>query len=127
MYDTNPELDREVIKAVVEVVTKNRSHVTYGYLADLIAGKRNSEMSAQAFGPSLGRIQKYCKEVGLPYLSVMVVGKETLLPNEGFFDEYREINPEYAALTDQEVIEKEQQACLACKDWQKLLDYADIK
>lgn len=71
MYDTNPELDREVVRAIIESVTQRNSTLTYGDLARIVGANRDMVMSAQSFGFALGRIQDF----DLPSLPVMVTNK----------------------------------------------------
>lgn len=75
MYDTNPELDREVVRAIIESVTQRNSTLTYGDLARIVGANRDMVMSAQSFGFALGRIQDYCLKLDLPSLPVMVTNK----------------------------------------------------
>lgn len=125
MYDTNPDLDRDVIKAVLIPVTQKNSMLTYGDLAKIIGAQHDMNMSAQSFGPALGRIQDYCLELGLPSLPVMVTNASGS-PEKGFIEHYREIHSESSNLSDIDIIRNERHNCLVCKDWQKLYDYVGI-
>lgn len=126
MYDTNPELDREVVRAIIESVTQRNSILTYGDLAKIVGANRDMVMSAQSFGSALGRIQDYCLKLDLPSLPVMVTNKSGN-PEEGFIAHYREIHPGLSNLSDKEIIRSERQKCLTCKDWQTLYDFVGIK
>lgn len=116
-----PDLDRYVVKAVIEKLASSNSPLTYGELAKVVGKMRGRPIANQGFAHSLGRIQDYCLELGLPSLPVLVVDK-TLKPAHGFADHYRVIHPEADGLSDNEIIRKERDACIACKNWQSLYD-----
>lgn len=126
MHETNPELDRDVVKVIIETLACKNSPITYGDMAKIIGDKRSMQMSSQSFGFALGRIQDYCKELRLPSLPVMVINAHSEIPNTGFIEYYREIYPDKTDLSDGEIIREERRNCLACKDWQKLYDYVEI-
>ena len=116
-----PELDQCTVKAIVERITDSNSAITYGDLAKVVGKMRGKTMSSQGFSGSLGRIQGYCKELGLPSLSAMVVD-QSMKPKEGFAKYYKSIHPESAEMSEMEIVKEEQRACLACDDWQLLYD-----
>ena len=119
------DLDRYVVKAVIENLARSNSPLTYGELAKVVGEMRGKPIANQGFAYALGRIQDYCLELGLPSLPVLVVDK-TLKPAHGFTAHYREIHPEAEGLSDNEIIRLERDACIACKDWQKLYDRVGI-
>lgn len=123
---SNPELDRLTVKAIIEKLAKTNSAIEYGELAKIVGEMRGSRMSAQGFSQSLGRIQDYCKELGLPALSVLVVGASRN-PGSGFVGHYRRIYPEVSGMTDRDIVRKEHDACVACDDWQPLYDKVGLK
>lgn len=119
-------LDRYVVKAIIERLANSNSPLTYGELANVVGEMRNRPIANQGFAYVLGRIQDYCLELRLPSLPVLVVDK-TLKPAHGFATHYREIHPESKELTDNEIIRMERDACIACKDWQKLYDRVGLE
>lgn len=124
--EMNPELDRLVIRLTIEYFADSNSPITYGLLAKKVEMERGSKMSAQGFAYSLGRIQNYCAKLDLPCLSVMVTDNN-FHPGNGFIEPYRELHPKSKELSEKEIIRAEKAAALACKDWQKLYDFAEIE
>ncbi len=122
---TNPELDRLTIKAIIEKLARSNSTITYGELAKRVGELRGEQISSQSFSGSLGRIQEYCLALGLPSLPVMVVDASGKT-RDGFVAQYRSLNPSSTALSDSEIIRKERNACIACRDWQSLYDYIGL-
>lgn len=119
-----PSLDRYTIEALVDTVIFKQSTITYTELAREVGRLRNDPMYRLGFSSCLGRIQDYCKELGLPSISVMVSRKGENTPADGFIDYYRTIHPEAASKTDEEVIAEEMRECLTCEDWGPLLEFA---
>ena len=122
----NPELDRYVVKAIIEKLASSNSPLTYGELADIVSEMRGKPIANQGFAYTLGRIQDYCLELGLPALPVLVVAR-TLEPAHGFVEHYRLIHTGTEGLSDNEIIRMERDACIACKDWQKLYDQVGLQ
>lgn len=125
MDPKNPDFDRDVIRVVVDKLATRNSRITYGNIAEIIGANRGMKLSPESLAWPLGRIQKYCLELGLPSLPVMVYDVKGKV-GDGFIPEYKRLHPEAASLSDKEIIEMEREACLACKDWQRLYDYAGI-
>ncbi|MCI8367364.1 MAG: hypothetical protein HFJ66_07165 [Eggerthellaceae bacterium] len=117
-----PLLDQYTIEVLVDHVIMEQATITYGELAEAVGRLRDEPMSARGFSDCLGRIQNYCKELGLPALSVMVTLKGEPAPGDGFADYYRKIHPEASTKTDEEIISEEMKGCLACEDWGPLLE-----
>lgn len=120
-------VDRESIITILTRVRRNRATITYGEFADDINKRTGGDYNPHySFNYSLGRIQEYCRESGVPCLPCMVVKKQKgALPSEGFIKEYRTLNPNDKR-SDLEITRAEQNACRDCQDWQKLLDYCGI-
>lgn len=117
----NPELDRYTVIAIIEKLAESNSSITYGELAKRVGELRGTPIANQGFAYTLGRVQDYCLELGLPSLPVMVVNQNHK-PASGFAEHYRENHPEVADLTEDEIARNERKACLACLDWQSLYD-----
>lgn len=115
------QLDLLTAKAILDHMEKNKPTITYGQLADSIEELRDQPMANQGTRHSLGRIQKYCEESGVPILSSMVVSKAHKEPSDGFFVAFNEVRPG-TGLTEEEIIHKEQGDCINHADWQPLLD-----
>lgn len=120
------ELDRLTVQAIIEHMKQNMPTITYGELAKAIEEKRNKPMAPQGTAHSLGRIQEYCEEHGLPILSAMVVSKDQKEPSDGFFVAFEDVRGA-AGKTEEEIIHKEQGACINCSDWSSLYEYMGIK
>lgn len=129
--DTDDERRAKRVKACAVVLVNRmkwqKSTITYGELADLVSGICETQILADRLGGELAQILDCCKAKGLPALSSMVVNKETRAPGENFFNYYREIHPEKATLSNEEILAEEQPACLSCPDWQGLYDCLEIK
>lgn len=63
--------------SVLAFAASNRKTLTYSFLGKLVG------LPAAAIGRSLYPIQYFCKQQGLPPLTVLVVNQETGLPGEG--------------------------------------------
>lgn len=121
----NPELDKLTVKAIIEKLASSNSPITYGELAKTVGSLRGKKIANQGFAYALGRVQDYCKELQLPSLPVLVVDQK-LVPASGFISHYRIIHPEADKLTDHQIIKLERDACIECKNWQKLYDKVGI-
>lgn len=117
-----PLLDQYAIEVLVDHVIMEQSTITYGELAEAVGRLRGEPMSAQGFSECLGRIQSYCKKLGLPAISVMVTRKDEAAPGSGFADYYRKIHSEAKGKTDEGIIAEETRGCLTCEDWGPLLE-----
>lgn len=118
----NPELDRYTIRAVVKHLENNDEPITYGDLAEAVGEMRGETMAADGFAHALGRIQGYCKELGLPILPAMVVNKESWLPGPGFMEAYEDVFPGASAVREEVIVKGEQVCCAEREDWQPLLN-----
>lgn len=129
--DTDDERKAKRVKACAVVLVNRmkwqKSTITYGELADLVSGICETQILADRLGGEFAQILDCCKAKGLPALSSMVINKETRVPGENFFNYYREIHPEKATLSNEEILAEEQPACLSCSDWQGLYDCLGIK
>jgi hypothetical protein len=63
---------------ILVAAAHERRTLTYGIVSDLIGFE-----GADVLAGTLGRIMNYCKENGLPPLTVLVVRQDTGLPGEG--------------------------------------------
>lgn len=117
----NPELDRYTIKAIVDHLKNTDVPITYGELAERVEALRGETMSADGFAHTLGRIQRYCKELGLPSLPSLVVNKDTSMPGPGFMECYMDVTPNTADIDAKVIVKGEQACCRECADWQELL------
>lgn len=128
--DTDEERRTKRVKACAVILVNRmkwqKSTMTYGELADLMSGICETHILADRLGDDLARILDCCKAEELPALSSMVVNKETGKPGENFYNYYREIHPEKATLSNEEILAEEQPACLSCTDWQRLYDHLHI-
>lgn len=128
--DTDDERRAKRVKACAVVLVNRmkwqRSTITYGELANLVSGICEVHILADRLGHELARILDCCKAKGLPALSSMVVKKETAVPGEKFYEYYREIHQDKAALSDEEILAEEQPECLSCTNWQSLYDCLGI-
>ena len=118
----NPELDRYTIEAIVDHLKNSGAPITYGELAEKVGALRGETMSPDGFAHALGRIQRYCKGLGLPSLPALVVNRETSLPGPGFMECYADIAPNTADIGARVIVKGEQACCRECADWQALLD-----
>lgn len=125
----NPTLDRAIAECLVDLVTERGATVTYRELADSAGEKlrswdseRSGNMHPLGLRHPLDRTQKYCKDLKLPILSAMVVGKRTGVPGAGFETAYHKWFPkdDHAIA---KVVEDNQGGCLKGADWGRLLDF----
>lgn len=123
--DSQLELDRYTVKAIIEKLAKSNSLITYDEMAKTVGKMRNRAMSPQGFGGPLSRIQNYCNELGLPALSAMAVDK-TMKPGKGFAEYYKSIHPDAIDMSADEIAHMEQKACIAQSDWQQLYDHVGL-
>lgn len=119
------QIDKDVIKGILLVLSEGRSTVTYGELSKIIEGASGRRINPHmGFNVPLGRIQDYCIESDVPCLSALVVNQEQI-PGSGFIEQYRKTNP-FDKRSDQEILEDEQKSCLENQDWSHLLQLCDI-
>lgn len=129
----NPILDRAVAECLVELVRARGAAVTYRELADSVGERlqswdpeRSGIMHPLGLRYPLDRMQKYCKDIGLPVLPAMVVGKATHVPGAGFETAYRKWFPEDHRDIS-EVASENQAKCLEGPEWEKLLSVLNRK
>lgn len=126
LQEMNSDIDPYVVQAIVEHVVQTYSPITYTETANRVGELRGRPANRRKLGPSLERIQGFCHYLGLPSLAVMVVNRWTQRPGSKFIGPYRKLHPDHHALSEEEIVDIEQAACYACKDWQRLLDYMGI-
>ncbi len=122
MVSHNPNLDPYVARAIIDHITKHEAPITYVQLADIVGQLRGDPITHRSFGPCLDRMHFTCNDLELPTISFMVVRNDGSL-NPIVTEFYRHIHPETVDVDEIELIREVQQACLDCKNWQKLLDY----
>lgn len=123
----NPILDRAVAVCLVELAGKRGVTVTYRQLADSVGERlqswepeRSGRMHTLGLRHSLGRMQKYCKDIGLPVLPAMVVGGKRHVPGVGFEKAYREwFSEDNRGIS--EIVSENQARCLEGAEWEKLI------
>lgn len=119
------QIDKDVVKGVLLVLSEGRSTVTYGELSKIIEGASGRRINPHmGFNVPLGRIQDYCIESDVPCLSALVVNQDQI-PGPGFIEQYRKTNP-FDKRSDQKILEDEQKSCLENQDWSHLLQLCDI-
>lgn len=119
------QIDKDVVKGILLVLSEGRSTVTYGELSKIIEGASGRRINPHmGFNVPLGRIQDYCIESDVPCLSALVVNQDQI-PGSGFIEQYRKANP-FDKRSDQEILEDEQKSCLENQDWSHLLQLCDI-
>lgn len=119
------QIDKDVVKGILHVLSEGRSTVTYGELSKIIEGTSGRRINPHmGFNVPLGRIQDYCIESDVPCLSALVVNQDQI-PGSGFIEQYRKTNP-FDKRSDQEILEDEQKSCLENQDWSHLLQLCDI-
>lgn len=67
--------------AVIDFCNKKKPHGEYNKLASKISPPINP----RNVGKNVGKISKLCYELGLPFLSAKVVGKNTQVKGEGYY------------------------------------------
>ena len=79
-FDENPNHATRAYQVWLILISKahNRQTLTYGMLGDLLGFQ-----GAGVFDKILGHIMCYCRQNGLPPLTVIVVNQSTGLPGDG--------------------------------------------
>lgn len=65
--------------ALLGLAARNRQILTYNMVAGLVG------VPAQGLGRLLDPVHEYCRQEGLPPLTILVVGDTTGVPGSGFF------------------------------------------
>ena len=114
---TNFEIDlaKELLKVFDEQKENERVTIEYTDLAKRLG----NNIQPKNLGKFLGAVSEFCyNELNLPFISAIVVNKETKQPGEGFYDmlcRYR-VNQNY-----ENILEEVQTR----KDWHELKEYLD--
>ena len=70
----------------------------------------------------LGNISEFCKEHDMPLLSTIVVNKDTLIPGDGYFDEFFS----GSKIDHVEIFMREFNRVKAYKDWDRLKELLSL-
>lgn len=114
-------MTKSIAKILIENVEMNKNNPLISYLE--VANRTGNRIHHRNLGEYLYNISNACKDINLPYLSVIVCNKDTSMPGNGFFEEY------YPGLDDKGRM-KAFSNCIEeislCKDWDKLKAYMNI-
>lgn len=93
-----------------------------------------NEISAQTgrnchieVGKDVGKLSTYCNDLGLPLISVIVVGKKDDKPGKGFFSLRKQLRGNNQNKNDEEIIKYEMEEVKKCKKWYKLEDKLELE
>jgi len=101
------------VKILLECIAKKDYKIEYGKIVDEIS------ISPNKIGSVLGDISTICHELGLPFISVMVVQKNTNVCGSGFFELCEKLNIHAKCNELLEEVKK-------CIHWNILADYFKI-
>ncbi|MBE5984525.1 MAG: hypothetical protein E7248_14645 [Paenibacillaceae bacterium] len=109
-----------VAKILIKHVSENKGNliITYGEVSKLT----DNAIFHRNLRSHLYAIADVCKELGLPHLTAVVCRKGSILPGDGFFNEY------FPGLNDQEkhdIFVKCLNEIRECDDWSKLIKYME--
>ena len=113
----NCELNITVAEILIKYVISNRDNPVITYKE--LALKISQDFNPRCLSPFLGNISNECKENGLPYISGIVVNKNTGLPGEGF---YKEFYQERSCGEWEKINQKCKSDIINCTLWQDFLD-----
>ncbi|MNP89203.1 hypothetical protein D3C85_16070 [compost metagenome] len=78
--------------SILQLMAMRQQTINYETLALMLSLPSKGNALAQAISPVLYDVFNFCKEAGLPHLTVLVVrksGKDTNIPGPGFWKVYR--------------------------------------
>lgn len=87
--------------------------ITYGDLAK----KLPYEFNPRNLDRPLGALSDYCRDLGLPYISTIVVNQDTLMPGVGF---YKEFFPATKESEQYKLAFEQNKLVRQCRDWTPL-------
>lgn len=119
--------EQELICAIAKIlVCRLKSHsnprVEYLPLSNMLNGLEFNT-TARSLDNSLGALSDYCKDIGLPPLSALVVNNSTKFPGDGYFRYF------YSHITDESLWEgvwrKDFEEVIAA-DWVPLIEFLQL-
>ncbi|WP_251197867.1 hypothetical protein [Anaerotardibacter muris] len=123
--DPELELDRNIVRALVQNLADTNDSISYGELATL-ASSYGIEVHYRQLDIHLEHIQRFCRECKLPTLATMAVNAESRIPGPGYYGLYRELYPDTIEFSNEDIVASSQKACKDCTDWQKLYNFLEI-
>lgn len=113
----------EVAEALLKLIANRTRLITYGELSDMTESKPSAYYEMRKL---LDSINRRCYELDLPYISAMVINKNTGLPGKGFRDLCIEAFGYDSKLSSKEIFEAELDKIGKCDEWDKLADSIGI-
>lgn len=78
------DVGRILLKHIEQTQIPDNLLITYGQVARLLP----YNYSPRNLDKPLGVLSSYCREMGLPLISTIVVNQETMMPGAGYFKEF---------------------------------------
>ena len=102
---------------------KNKEmNITYKELSERVTPK----MNPRNVGHNIGEVSKLCHDLGLPFISAIVINSTTHNPGQGFYVFYDLYNIDTKGLSESELYKIERKRIRECFEWYKLADHLGL-
>ncbi len=108
-----------VAVAMLKTIAAKKYRITY----DDLGAQVETKMLPSNFGQHLGKVTELCNDLGLPFISGLVVGKYSDRPSKGYYPLCRALRSDYKSKSDEEIYQSEISRIKACTQWYELAEY----
>lgn len=113
----------EIVEQLLKCIKKNEFTVSYKELSERLSFKPNPHFG---FRTPLYRIGNLCRELGLPFITFIVVNQDLKLPGEGFRVFFEDMGINIDNKSTEELFSEEREKINRCPNWQLLADNLGI-
>lgn len=117
------EEEKELVAILLNTVNENKK-ITYGEVSEKMSSRPNPHLGLRT---PLYHVGLLCHQLGLPFISSMVVTKDGEESGVGLRPVFQECGKDIPELSDSELFKRERIAVITCNKWHLLADYFDLK
>lgn len=115
--------EKEAAEILLSNIAKGTYHITYKELSDKMSTHPNPHIGLIKI---LDHIGMKCGELGLPFITLMVVSQNSKEPGDGAYVFYKRFNIDTRGKTNNELFSWEMSKIRKCPNWQLLADDLEL-